>query len=123
MVARRPPLSDEAYLIREVRTTDPDTGGQKGKKTARFDLIPVSALWQIAEHYGRGAEKYEDRNWERGYSWSLSYAALCRHLFAWWNGEDIDEETGSHHLAAVAFHALALLTFAETHPEKDDRPS
>jgi hypothetical protein len=106
----------------EVTVTDPDTGGQKGRKPARFDLLPWNALWEVAEHYGKGAEKYEDRNWERGYDWSLSYAALQRHLAAWWQGEDIDTETGSSHLAAAAFHVLALLTFKETHPEKDNRP-
>lgn len=108
--------------IVETRVVDADTGGAKGSKLARFDLIPASALWAVAEHFGRGAEKYEARNWERGYAWSLSYAALCRHLFAWWSGEDNDPELGSCHLDAVAFHALALRTFVETHPEKDDRP-
>jgi hypothetical protein len=107
---------------REVRSTDPDTGGQKGVKLARFDLIPVDPLTQLAEHYGRGAEKYAPRNWEKGYDWSKSYAALCRHLFAFWGGEDLDEETGSSHMVAVMWHAAALLEFARTHPEKDDRP-
>lgn len=106
----------------EKRVTDPDTGGEKGQKLARFDLIPAAALWQVAEHYGKGATKYAPRNWERGYRWSLSYAALQRHANAFWAGEDIDPETSSSHLAAVVFHALALMTFAETHPEKDDRP-
>ena len=119
-------IIDEAGIRRprraETRIVDPDTGGQKGQKLARFDLLPVEALWEIAEHFGRGAEKYADRNWERGYKWSLSYAALMRHLTAWWGGEEFDEETGSHHLAAVGFHAMVLLTFIHTHPEGDDRP-
>ena len=109
-------------ITEEFRVVDPETGGEKGTKLARFDLLPTGALWQIAERFGRGAEKYEARNWERGYAWSLSYAALCRHLFAWWSGEDVDEEFGDSHLAAVGFHALALLHFAENFPEGDDRP-
>lgn len=106
----------------EVRVVNPDTGGEKGQKLARYDLIPAGPLRLLAEHFGRGARKYEDRNWERGYAWSLTFAALNRHLWAWWGGEDIDAETGSPHLAAVAWHAFALLEFAETHPELDDRP-
>lgn len=106
----------------ETRVVDTDTGGEKGSKLARFDLIPATPLRLIAEHYGRGAEKYEDRNWELGYVWSLSYAAMMRHINAWWDKEDIDPETGSHHLAAAAWHCLALLEWFETHPEKDDRP-
>lgn len=52
-----------------------------------------------------------DRNWERGYKWSYSVDALERHLNQWLLGEDIDEETGSHHLIAVAWHAAALFIF------------
>lgn len=105
----------------EVRITNEVTGGQKGSKLARFDLIPAEALKQVAEHYGRGAKKYADNNWRKGYNWSLSLAALERHLNAFKSGEDFDEETTSNHMAAVVFHALALLTFYDEHPELDDR--
>ncbi len=112
----------EVGAVTERRITDPKTGGQKGEKLARFDLLPARQLVKIAEHYGRGAEKYAARNWEAGYRWSLSYGALQRHAHAFWAGEDNDPETGSPHLAAVVFHALALMEFTETHPELDDRP-
>jgi hypothetical protein len=105
----------------ETRVVDPDTGGEKGMKLERYDLIPVGPLEDVARHYGRGAAKYADRNWERGYFWSLSFAAMMRHAWAFWRGEDSDEETGSPHLAAVVFHAFALMEFSKTHPEKDDR--
>lgn len=106
----------------EVRVKDPVTGGEKGSKLARYDLIPAEPLRLLAEHYGRGAQKYEDRNWERGYRWSLSFAALNRHLWAFWNGEDVDPETGSLHMTAVAWHAFALLEYAQRHLGTDDRP-
>jgi hypothetical protein len=104
----------------EVRTTSP-TGGQKGSKLARFDLIPPSVLWEIAEHYGKGAEKYDDDNWRRGYDWKYSYAALQRHLSAFWDGEDIDPETGSKHVVAAAWHCIALSWFMDNKPEYDPR--
>lgn len=106
----------------EVRTTS-STGGQKGDKPARFDLIPVEGLWPLAELYGAGARKYEDRNWERGYPWHLSFAAMQRHAWQWWNGEDTDAETGASHLASVAWHAFALLFFTVHFPDFDDRPT
>lgn len=117
-------MSDHDWNVStsEVRVTDPTTGGEKGSKLARFDLLPATPLWMLAEHYGRGASKYADRNWERGYKWSLSFAALQRHAWAFWNGEDTDPETGSPHILAVAWHALALAEFMRTHPEMDDRP-
>lgn len=105
----------------ETRVVDPNTGGEKGAKLARFDLIPPEALWALAEQYGRGSLKYADRNWERGYKWSLSFAALMRHAWAWWRGEDIDPETGASHMSAVAWHALALYTFRHRNIGTDDR--
>jgi hypothetical protein len=104
----------------EVRTTSP-TGGEKGTKRARFDLVPPQQLWRLAEHYGYGAEKYSDDNYRHGYDWRLSYAALQRHLNQFWAGEDMDAETGSPHLIAAAWHCITLAEFMDTHPEYDTR--
>ncbi len=107
--------------VGEMRVVDPATGGEKGSKLARFDLIPPHALTLLAEHYGRGSEKYEDHNWRRGYAWSLSFAALMRHAWAFWAGEDNDSETGTPHVVAVAWHALTLATFLDEQLGTDDR--
>jgi Domain of unknown function (DUF5664) len=96
----------------EVRVKDPLTGAEKGSKLARFSLIPPEFLWALAEHYGKGAQKYADRNWEAGYKWSLSLDALERHLNQWKQGEIHDPETGTHHLICVAWHACALFCYA-----------
>ncbi|UYL86777.1 hypothetical protein SEA_ALBANESE_50 [Arthrobacter phage Albanese] len=104
----------------EVRSVS-ETGAEKGVKEARFSLIPVGPLEQVAIHFGRGAQKYEVHNWRKGYELSKSYDALQRHANAWWAGENLDPELGTSHLAAVAFHALAMMELMETHPEMDDR--
>lgn len=104
----------------EVRSVS-STGGEKGTKLERYDLIPTGALADLARLYGRGAGKYADNNWMRGYEWSKSYAALQRHANLFWAGEDIDPEMGLPHLAAVAWHAFALMTFMDQHPDFDDR--
>lgn len=107
-------------MSNEIRSVSA-TGGEKGVKDEAFHLIPPEALTILARHYGIGARKYADNNWRRGYEWSKSYAAMQRHATAWLSGEDIDPETQSPHMAAVAFHAFALLVFAGEHPEFDDR--
>lgn len=83
--------------------------------------IPPEPIRLLAEHYGRGARKYEDHNWRKGYAWGLSFAALNRHLSAHRSGEFVDEETGSLHLVAVLWHIFTLLTFTQEYPELDDR--
>lgn len=113
-------ISDKWVKGQEIRSVS-STGAEKGVKDARFDLLPIDALTQVAEHYGFGARKYADNQYRAGYEWSKSYAALQRHATQFWGGEDFDEETGSNHMAAVAWHALTLMTFYKEHPEFDDR--
>lgn len=107
----------------EIRLTDPATGGQKGSKEARLDLIPAYAQIIEARVHGMGAEKYAPYNWRKGYPWSWSYAALLRHLYAWWNGEDTDPESGLPHLAHARWHTGILLEFAQYGLGVDDRPA
>jgi len=104
----------------EVRMTSA-TGGQKGSKEARFDLIPAGPLTTLARLYGRGALKYDDDNWRKGYDWRLSFAAMQRHAWQFWGGQNNDDETGLPHLASVAWHAFALLEFMQAHPQYDSR--
>lgn len=116
------PLKKELSTVipKEVRTVS-STGGEKGTKEARFDLIPIEALTEVAVLYGRGAEKYAAHNWRKGYEWSKSFAALQRHANAFWSGEDNDPEMRTSHMASVVFHAMALICFTKDHPDFDDR--
>ena len=87
----------------------------------RWDLLPFDALDHVAEHYRRGAEKYAERNWERGMDWSKCLASLLRHTSAFAQGEDIDPENGALHTEAMAWNALALLTYQIRNIGVDDR--
>lgn len=86
-------ITREVMGLGEVRTAS-STGGEKGVKLARYDLIPVGPLRQLAEHYGRGAAKYADNQWRRGYEFSKSIAAKTRHFEGWRGGEEYDICTG-----------------------------
>lgn len=97
--------------MEEVRVIDPKTGGEKGIKPNRYDLIPSEFEEALACHYGEGAKKYADKNWERGYRWGLSYRAARSHLNLWQRGERYDSETGSHHLICAIWHLVALYVF------------
>ncbi len=108
----------------QERMAESDTGGKKGVKPERYSFIPVPFLDVLARQYSFGAGKYDDHNWRKGYPWSSSYDALMRHATAWWDGEDLDPESGLTHLAAAGFHVASLTTF-ESNPTKygrfDDR--
>lgn len=117
----KPIKRSEQFEKVEVRVVDPVTGGAKGTKPRRYELLPWDAVGQIAEVYAFGATKYDDNNWRKGYKWSLSFGAMVRHLEAFWNGEDTDPESGLPHLAHAGFHILALLTYSTDGKGTDDR--
>lgn len=86
-------------------------------------LLPWDALIELAKHYEVGSRKYPERNWEQGLKWSEGCAAsLMRHLAKWQQGEDIDPENGQRHDVAMAWNAVALITFRIRGIGDDDRP-
>ena len=106
----------------EVRVTS-ETGGQKGRKPQRMDLLPPEALLALSEVYGMGADKYDDHNYLKGYDWSLSFGALLRHVMAAENGEWLDDESGLPHVMHAAWHCFALFLFEKHGIGTDDRLS
>jgi len=67
--------------------------------------LVTSAVIGVLEY---GAKKYKEENWRKvENARTRYYDAAQRHIHAWWMGEQIDEESGHHHLA----HAMCCLTF------------
>ena len=87
----------------------------------RLDLIPPEATIALGKVLTMGAAKYADRNWEKGFNWSRSIAALKRHLTAWEAGENIDPESGYSHMEHVLCNAAFLVTFEARGVGSDDR--
>jgi hypothetical protein len=81
----------------------------KGKP--RFDLLPLEWSQALVLVLTRGALKYDDRNWELGMKWSRCWASMFRHAFKFATGQRYDKETGCHHMAHVAWNALALMSY------------
>lgn len=104
----------------EVRTVSA-TGGEKGVKPERLDLIPPEFLEELGRVFGAGAKKYSDNNYLKGYEWRKSLGAMLRHIMRWSAGEDIDPETGCAHLAHAAWHCSTLYTFQNEDLGTDDR--
>ncbi len=86
-----------------------------------WDLLPGDALEEIVKVLDFGARKYAPRNWERGMAWSRPFAALMRHMWAWWGGQDKDPETGISHLAHAGCCLFFLLGYEKRRIGVDDR--
>lgn len=88
----------------------------------RHDLVPAFAQEQYARVLTKGAEKYAERNWEKGMNWSTVLASMKRHILAFESGEDYDPETGLLHMAHVMCNAGFLTEYYKIYPQGDDRP-
>ncbi len=107
----------------------------EGKKfdtgKTRLELLPPELLFAVGEILTFGASKYDDRNWEKGMSWSRVYGALMRHMWAWWGGKgpttenfvfgSLDLETGKPHLWHAGCCIAFLITYEERKIGEDDR--
>lgn len=92
----------ERYPGTEPTFTKYDSG------KSRPDLIPGEVLLSIGDVLAYGAKKYAPNNWQRpGTSVNRYHAAALRHIAAWDAGEEIDNESGLHHID----HALCCLIF------------
>lgn len=115
-----------------------DSPGVKydGDKT-RMDLLPGDALFAIADILTFGADKYEDRNWEKGMAWGRVFGAMQRHLWAWFQAKvrlkpektsynflfgDLDIETGRSHLWHAGCCMVFLISYEMRGVGTDDRP-
>lgn len=76
------------------------------KKLSTLSVIPSTAILELGKAMQNGAGKYGAFNWRDNKISSSVYMDACmRHLLSWWDGEEIAEDSGVHHLG----HAMACL--------------
>jgi len=97
-------------------------GRKDDRQKLRYELLPPELGAAVAAVLSYGAGKYSDRNWELGMDWSRLYAALERHMAAWWGGQDCDLETGMSHLWHAGCCIAFLIAYEARGTGRDDRP-
>lgn len=91
---------------------------------ARWDLAPWRAFGGVIDVLTYGCKKYAERNWEGGMRYSRLFASCMRHMLQWWHRNDMDPESGLHHLKHAATNLCMLVEYIEKGMEHyDDRPS
>jgi hypothetical protein len=77
-----------------------------------WDLLPWGPVQDIVRVLEHGARKYEPENWRKVPNARRRYfAAMMRHLLAWWRGERLDPDSGLPHLACAGCSLLFLAAF------------
>jgi hypothetical protein len=106
-----------------MTTRDTNPKDAIGCRKPPLSVIPCPVLFELGAAMLEGACKYGRHNYRlAGVRPSIYYDAAMRHLMAWWEGEDIDPDSGlSHVVKAIA--CLVVLRDAMLNDKlNDDRP-
>lgn len=86
-------------------TTFPTGANRDGKGgKGKFELLPMRALNALAIYFEKGADKYGDRNWEKGIPYSSFVNSGLRHL-----GQFMTGKKDENHLVACVWNLICLL--------------
>jgi Domain of unknown function (DUF5664) len=83
--------------------------------------IDPQFLLGIGEVLTKSRDKYPAFNWTLPTDFSTPYESLMRHLMSFQSGEELDAESGKHHLLHVATNVMFLYYQSQNHPDRDDR--
>lgn len=94
-----------------------------GIAKAPMSTVSSPVIMEMGLAMMEGARKYGRHNYRAvGVRASVYYDALMRHMMAWWEGEDIDPDSGLCHITK-ALTCLAVLRDSMIMENwKDDRP-
>lgn len=94
-----------------------------GVRKAPMSTVPSTIIAELGVGMLEGARKYGRHNYRAvGVRASVYYDATCRHIFKWWEGEDIDPDSGLSHITK-AIASLAVLRDSMINDKwEDDRP-
>jgi len=101
-----------------------DTEFHKESGKPPLDLMHFNAVLEEGRVAGYGASKYSERNWEEhadSWRWGQLLASAMRHIIAWSLRNDIDPESGCHHLAHARWNLGAIYELQLAGRGKDDR--
>jgi hypothetical protein len=84
----------------------------------------MSGILDAARKEGNDVLSFEaQQHWKRGCPWKGLLDTAQAHIDAFAEGEDLDRESGLHHLAHAWCYLGILIDYTVTHPECDDRKS
>lgn len=94
-----------------------------GIKKAPLHCIPTGPIFELGLAMLEGSRKYGRHNYRAvGVRASVYYDASIGHIIDWWEGEDIDPDSGVHHLIKAMACLLVVRDSMLMGNFNDDRP-
>lgn len=111
----------EVVSTEDTKQTNPKDS--IGAKKIPFSVLPAGVLAETACALTEGALKYGRHNYRvHGVRASVYYDAALRHLTDYWEGVDIDEASGIHHVTKAIAGLIVLRDAMLNDKCTDDRP-
>jgi len=106
----------------EIKDTNPKDS--VGTRKTPISCLPIRVLWRVGLAMLEGALKYGRHNYRAaGVRASVYFdASVGRHLFSWWEGQDIDPESGMHHVDKAIAGLMVMRDSMLQGNWVDDRP-
>lgn len=93
------------------------------RKWRYISTIPLTVLWEIGAALLEGALKYGAHNYRvAGVRASVYVDAAMGHIGQWWEGEDIDKDSGLNHITKAIASLIVLRDAMIQDMLTDDRP-
>lgn len=94
-----------------------------GIKKASLSCVSSPVLMELGIAMQEGGAKYGRHNYRViGVRGSVYYDATLRHLMSWWEGEDIDPDSGISHITKAIASLVVLRDSMMQDKFNDDRP-
>ena len=94
-----------------------------GIKKAPLHSVPCGPLYEVGLAMMEGGRKYGTHNYRAvGVRASVYYDAIMRHVMNWWEGQDIDPDSGLHPLIKAAASIVVMRDGMLMDNYVDDRP-
>lgn len=88
-----------------------------------FSTIPTQVIAEVGVAMLEGALKYARHNYRTvGVRSSVYYDACMRHMAQWWEGDDVDQESGLSHVTKAIASLVVLRDSMLMGNLNDDRP-
>ena len=84
------------------------SGDRFNKGKPKWSLVSWEALIPMVRVLEFGAEKYSAWNWTKGLKYTEVCESMLRHIYAFLNKEDDDQESGLPHIGHILCNAMFL---------------
>lgn len=122
-IADSSPMEKAGLDLTDAQVKDSNPKDGCGAKKPPLSYIPRTVLYEVGNALFEGSRKYGAYNWRiAGVRASIYQDACGRHLDAWHEGQDLDPDSGIHHVSKAIAGLIVIRDAMICDKFVDDRP-